>query len=439
MGLKSNSFDPPQEPAENNLWGLKHGTGSFTRAFKKIKKGVEYAHAPTDRYIENGETNETEPFGQPIGVDAEVYCGDAREIDQEGEFDIVLTDPPYYDNVIYSEISEYFYVWQKQLLEDEYDVFEPDHTPRNEIVANPAQGKGAEEFESELKDAFEVAHQNLKNDGRLIFTYHHSDSESWGELLTAVCDAEFEITATYPVTADVDKLIEGESVSFDIVIVACPTDKREPISWNSLRRNIYRTAQKTHKQLEESQNLTQGDIGVIEMGECFHEYSKHHGKVMRAGKEMTAKEVVGEIYGIIQSGSNIGEIDVFLDLIETIDPTYDDLNKLTRGTKADPDQMEDAKLYRIENGEFILGKWDDEKRMAYIQERVNGDRNNGLTPLDKAQFLRYRYEQGKSTQNYLEKWDIDDELRELCEGLAEATGDDTYRRILGANSSLSEL
>jgi transcription elongation factor GreA-like protein len=60
--------------------------------------------------------------------------------------------------------------------------------------------------------------------------------------------------------------------------------------------------------------------------------------------------------------------------------------------------------------------------MAYIQERVNGDSDNGLNALDKVQFLRYRYEQGKSTQNYLEKWDIDDELRELCEGLADATG-----------------
>ena len=77
--------------------------------------------------------------------------------------------------------------------------------------------------------------------------------------------------------------------------------------------------------------------------------------------------------------------------------------------------------------------------MTYIQERVNGDGDNGLNVLEKAQFLRYRYEQGKSTQNYLEKWDVDDELRELCEGLADATGDDTYRRILGADSSLSEF
>jgi hypothetical protein len=174
------------------------------------------------------------------------------------------------------------------------------------------------------------------------------------------------------------------------------------------------------------------------MGECFHEYSKHHGKVMRAGEKMTAKEVVAEIYGVIQKGSAIGEIDVFLDLLETPDATYNDLNKLTRGTDANPEQMEDMHLYRTEEGQFILGTWNDEKRMAYVQNRINSDGDNGLTPLDKAQFLRYRYEQGKSIQNYLEQWGVDDELRELCEGLADATGDDTYRRILGGSTSLSD-
>lgn len=436
--FKSNSFDPPQEPAENNLWGLKHGTGSFTRSFEKMKRGVEYAHAPTDRYIEDGETKETAEFGYPLGANADVKCGDAREVDAKNEYDLVLTDPPYYDNIIYSELSDYFYVWQKQLLEDEYEEFEPDHTPRTEIVANPDQDKGAEEFEEELRDAFTVANEALKNDGRLVFTYHHSDSESWGELLEAVCDAGFVVTATYPVTADVDKLTKGESVSFDIIVVAKPAESRQPVSWNSLRRNIVRTAKQTHDRLTENRELSEGDIGVIEMGRAFHEYSKHHGEVQRSGEVMSAKEVVDEIYGIIQQGSSIGSVDVFLDLLEMDDPTYNDLNMLTRGTNASPDGMKDSYLYRQEEGDFVLGTWQDEKRLAYVQERVNGDGDNGLTPLDKAQFLRHRYEHGKSIQNYLEKWTVSDDLRELCGELADASGDDVYRRILGGDRTIGD-
>jgi hypothetical protein len=221
-------------------------------------------------------------------------------------------------------------------------------------------------------------------------------------------------------------------VEFDIIIVARPGGNREPISWNSLRRNIYRTAEKTRKRLEESRDLSRGDIGVVEMGRCFYEYSKHHGKVERAGETMTAKEVVDEIYGLIQHGSDIGEIDVFLDLLEITEASFNDLNKLSRGTSATTERMEDMRLYRMDDG-FRLGTWDDEKRIAYIQSRVDNDEE--LTDLDKAQFLRYRWEHGKSVSEYLGKWEITDDLRELCEGLADATGDDTYRNILESRLS----
>ncbi|MFB6186326.1 MAG: DNA methyltransferase, partial [Halobacteriaceae archaeon] len=87
--FKSNSFDPPQTPAENNVWGVKHGTGPFFRKFELIQKAVEYAHAPTDRYVEDGETIETPKFDKPLGEDTTVICDDVRNIDQKSEYDAV--------------------------------------------------------------------------------------------------------------------------------------------------------------------------------------------------------------------------------------------------------------------------------------------------------------------------------------------------------------
>lgn len=426
--FRMNSFVPQVEIVENNVWGTRAGRGTFSNTFEKVHRAVEYASNPTERYVSDGETVETPPFDQPIGENAEIHQGDMRTITAENEYDAVITDPPYYDNLMYSEVADYFYVWQKILLEDEYECFQYEKTPRAEsIVTNPFYDKTDEDFESELHQAFDVIHRALKDEGVLAFTYHHSDSESWGELLTALCDVGFEVTATYPVSADINKFITGEAVEFDIVIVARPAREREPISWNSLRRNIYRTAQRTRNRLEENGDLSRGDIGVVEMGRCFHEYSKYHGEVKRAGKEMKAKEVVDEIYGIIQHGSDIGEIDVFLDLLEVQNPSYDDLNKLCRGTNATPEQMEDMRLYRMDEG-FKLGTWDDEKRLNYIQARIDADEE--LTDLDKAQYLRYRWEHGKSVTDYLNRWDVTDSLREICEGLADVTGDETYRNIL---------
>jgi adenine-specific DNA methylase len=431
--FKSNSFDPPKRPAENNLWGAEEGARNFTRSFERMIEGVKYGSEPFDRYPdEDGEFIKSPPFGQPVGVNSKVTQQDVRELESENEYDAVITDSPYYHNVIYSELSDFFYVWQRAILKKEYDCFEPRHTPRAEsIVSNPAEQKGVEEFETELHNAFERIHKSLKQDGILTFTYHHSDSESWGELLEALCDVGFEITAAYPVTADLDKLEEGESVSFDIIIVARPSKDRQSTSWNSLRREIYRTARRTRKRLEENRDLSRGDIGVMEMGECFREYSKYHGKVQREGEIMSAKEVVKEIYGIIQEASDIGLEEVFIDLLDTQNPTYDDVNKLCRGTNAKPEDLSEMHLYNQDGSSFELGVWDNEKRQAYIQERVNGDGGGHLSNLDKLQFLRYRYEKGQAVQNYVEKWGIDDDLRELAGRLADVTNDETYTRVLG--------
>ena len=435
--FRTNAFDAPMYPAENNVWGSEFGRGTFTAMYDMVKKGVEYANTPTDRYVENSESRETPGFAQPIGSNSEVYQEDMRNITAEDEFDAVITDPPYYDNIIYSEISDYFYVWQKVLLENEYPGFDQEKTPRAEsIVTNPYLDKTAEDFEHEMGEALAVINQALKNEGTLTFTYHHSDEESWGELLESLCENGFEVTATYPINSDLNKFIGGEAVAFDIVIVARPTEDRRPISWDSLRRRIVRTARETRETLEENRELAGGDIGVIEMGKCFQEYSKHHGEVHRAGQVMSAKDVVDEIYGIIQDNDR-GEQDVYRDLLEESNPMYNDLNKHLKRSDASEEQMKDMRLFRTEGGDFVLCRWDDEKRQAYVQSKVE-EGNGDLTTLDKAHFLRYRFEQGKSTSEYLEEWDMD-ELRELCEGLAEVTSDETYLKMIGVDSSLAEF
>ena len=432
--FNKNSFVSPQRPVENNPWGTKFGTGTFTAMWDMVKKGVEYAEAPTERHIVDGETKKTSQFSQLIGLNSKIYQDDMRNISAKDEYDAVISDPPYYDNIIYSEVSDYFYVWQKILLEDEYPGFDRDQTPRAEsIVTNPYLNKTAKDFENEIGEALSVINKSLKDDGILAFTYHHSDEESWGELLESLCETGFEVTATYPINSDLNKFNKNEAVAFDIVIVARPTADRRPISWDSLRRRIVRTARKTRETLEDHRNLASGDIGVIEMGKCFQEYSKHHGEVHRAGGVMSAKEVVDEIYGIIQDNDR-GEQDIYRDLLEERKPMYDDLNKHLKRSDASEEQMKEMQLFRMDGNDFVLCQWDDEKRQAYVQSKVE-EGNGDLTNLDKAHFLRYRYEQGKDLKEYLERWN-DDELRELCEGLAEVTRDETYLTMVGVDMSL---
>jgi adenine-specific DNA methylase len=428
--FQTNSFAPKPRPAEANVWGTDYGMGSFRKNWELVRKGVAYANAPTERYVEEGQSVETDPFETPVGGDFELHRGDMRTLGFEDEFDAVLTDPPYYDNIIYSEVADYFYVWQKLLLDGEYDGFDRDVTPRAEsIVTNPFLDKTSEDFESELHEAFTVIRRALTDDGVLAFTYHHSDSESWGELLEALCEARFEVTATYPISADVQKFITGDAVSFDTVVVARPVEERAgtAISWRELRGRIRRAAVETRRELADDRDLSRGDIGVVEMGECFREYSRYHGEVRRDGDVLDAKEVVDEIYGIVQETDGEGVAEVFVALLEASDPTLDAVKKRCHGTDADPADLRERRLVSPDD-EFGLGTWDDEERRGYLRDRARGDRP--LTALGKLQFLRDRYEEGEAVQHYVDEWETDD-LRALAARLADATGDETYRRLLG--------
>ncbi|MDM7266166.1 MAG: DNA methylase, partial [Aquificaceae bacterium] len=83
-------------------------------------------------------------------------------------FDAVITDPPYYDNENYAELSDFFYVWLKRSIGDLYpELFSTPLTPNSqEIVANPIrherQDRAKKFFEDMLKKAFQEIHRVLK-------------------------------------------------------------------------------------------------------------------------------------------------------------------------------------------------------------------------------------------------------------------------------------
>jgi len=81
--FRDNNFNPPLYPAENNVWGTVDGRGTFTSMWDMIKNGVEYASAPTERFVNDGETQETPEFDMGVGANAGVQLGDVRNLDQK--------------------------------------------------------------------------------------------------------------------------------------------------------------------------------------------------------------------------------------------------------------------------------------------------------------------------------------------------------------------
>jgi len=138
--------------------------------------------------------------------------GDASALTSiaDGSVDLIAIDPPYYDNVMYSECSDFFYVWMKRGLGDVFpDLFSSELTDKDlEAVANVSRFKGsstsasklaARDYEAKMLAAFQEMHRVLKDEGVLNVMFTHKKVEAWDTLSQALLEAGFMITAAWPI------------------------------------------------------------------------------------------------------------------------------------------------------------------------------------------------------------------------------------------------
>ena len=143
-----------------------------------------------------------------------VTQGDARDLRHlpDGSVHLVCIDPPYYDNVQYAELSDFFYVWLKRTVGHLYpDWFTAPLTDKdNEAVANPArfaalgrrgrvQELARRDYERKMTAIFRECARVLRSDSVLTVMFTHKQVDAWDALAQALIDAGFQVTASWPV------------------------------------------------------------------------------------------------------------------------------------------------------------------------------------------------------------------------------------------------
>ena len=156
--FRKHAFPATLNPVENNVWGTKYGTGTFKNFFAKTLKIKEYCNSPYEYFLtETGETKRMDlgPSIKGIPVysyedllkdplkNVYLYCHSSSNLQiPDKTIDLVVTDPPYYDNVQYSELSDFYYVWLHLALKDIYPWFLSPLAPKEEeVVKNIKMGK----------------------------------------------------------------------------------------------------------------------------------------------------------------------------------------------------------------------------------------------------------------------------------------------------------
>lgn len=252
---------PRHAPVENNVWGTEYGRGTFRKTFNMVFKGKEWCQHPFEKYVDShGDTQEkqlnTPVAGDLVGDAAELgkngnaylHCGTSEYLPvEDGSVDAIITDPPYYDNEMYAELSDLFYVWLREGLKDTYDHFQGELTPKsNEAVVDRESDvddyRTEEHYIETLRNVFQESNQKLKDDGIMAFTFHHKETEAWASTIRSVLEADFYISALYPVNSETrgGSRHGRATVDYDTIII-CRKRKENPdeVSWRSLEDDIY--------------------------------------------------------------------------------------------------------------------------------------------------------------------------------------------------------
>lgn len=138
-----------------------------------------------------------------------VQWGDATKLPfEDNSFDAVLTDPPYYDSVSYSDLSDMQYVWLHRALGDILPEYFPGPlTPKKaEIIQENSRHKNGAAarafFEERLGVALTEIHRVLRPDGIAMIMYAHTETAAWEALVGALIGAGLQVTASWPVNTE---------------------------------------------------------------------------------------------------------------------------------------------------------------------------------------------------------------------------------------------
>ena len=227
---------------------------------------------------------------------------------------VVSSDPPYYDNIGYADLSDFFYVWMRRSLKNTYPrLFRTMLVPKaEELVATPYRFEGSREkardfFEGGMIQACRQFYLYAREDVPVTIYYAYKQSErdeddnasqastGWETMLSAIIKAGFAITGTWPMRTERSNrsnALETNALASSIVLVC---RKRPEESASCSRRSfiaeLKRELRAALKNLQAS-NIAPVDMAQAAIGPGMGVYSRY-AKVMEAdGSAMTVRSAL---------------------------------------------------------------------------------------------------------------------------------------------------
>jgi putative DNA methylase len=242
--------------------------------------------------------------------------GDAKQSDARRRSygnALVATDPPYYDNVGYADLSDFFYVWLRRSLSTVWpNLFGTVMTPKgDELVADPFRHGGIEQAKKFFEDGFIEVFRRIREDTptdypiTVFYAFKQSESDTdgtastgWQTLLEGMLRSGWEVTATWPIRTELGnrmRSIESNALASSIVLALRP--RQETASTLTRRGFIAALREELPEALRHLQEggIAPVDLAQAAIGPGMAVFSRHARVVEADGTEMSVRTALGLI------------------------------------------------------------------------------------------------------------------------------------------------
>jgi len=220
-------------------------------------------------------------------------------------FDAVVTDPPYYDNVPYADLSDFFYVWLKRSIAD----LHPEHLTselapkRQEAIAASSRHSGDWEgarcaYERMMQQSFHEARRTSKQAAPMICVYAHKTTAGWSTLVAAMRDAGYVVTEAWPIHTEMAARVRATgtaSLASSIFLVARRREGNAAGDYVAdVRPQLERIVRERVKILM-GQGVAGSDLVIACVGAGLRAYTQYVRVELPNGEELEAGRYLDEV------------------------------------------------------------------------------------------------------------------------------------------------
>jgi adenine-specific DNA methylase len=246
--------------------------------------------------LSGGPTQNTSLFSHgrnaPVVPPAVITCksGDALDHIEDASVDAVVIDPPYGANVMYAELSDFFYVWLKRTAGLALpELFTRRLTDKeSEAVANAALFKDAEapdqlanrDYQHKMAGIFAESRRILKPDGIMTVMFTHKDTAAWDALTMGLMEAGFAVTASWPVNTEAEGSlhIKDKAAASSTIFLVCrprgPRPSNESVYWEDVEPQVAAAVRARIEEFQEA-GISGVDLYLASFGPALEVLSRH--------------------------------------------------------------------------------------------------------------------------------------------------------------------